>query len=199
MPQFAQAVFSAAAPLAAAAACTLLVVANVIIVDILDCPFDFSRMHMYLHARYCDLLKHAPFCTSAICSVRQVIGIAQLHAFQVHGEYVVGWVAFWMAMECITSFFVMELWGKIPYVGKLLPAPLLAILASAAIEFGLARAAFHTPTPTVGDVAPFESEERFPIPFLADPRYSLSAINNMTWDGFVNLVQLGEPSITLAM
>lgn len=116
-----------------------------------------------------------------------VIGISQLHPFSYtcpgsyrcpndtnltgdgHHHYIAGADLAWMIGIVLISMVVMEFVPRIPHrAAKLVPSSLLAILVAILVEFTIVRAVAGNRTDTIGDVAPFSSETRFPVPFFLD-------------------------------
>jgi SulP family sulfate permease len=70
---------------------------------------------------------------------------------------------------------IMEFVPKLPYeYAKLVPSSLLAVVVAVALEQIIRAAGFRTDT--IGDIAEFSRESRFPIPFFMDDHYDMSVL-----------------------
>ena len=111
-----------------------------------------------------------------------VIGMAQLHPFgyeckEVNDECPVkddkhhwrgGGELGWMIAVMIISMLIMEFIPRLPWrYAKVVPSSLVSIVVAIIIEFAIIRQTGQR-TNTIGDIAPFDSETAFPLPFFAD-------------------------------
>eukprot|EP00922_Rhytidocystis_sp_ex-Travisia-forbesii_P057335 GHVS01084937.1.p1 GENE.GHVS01084937.1~~GHVS01084937.1.p1 ORF type:complete len:825 (+),score=121.16 GHVS01084937.1:350-2824(+) len=144
-----------------------------------------------------------------------VIGVAQLHPFheeptETHSVvesssdtngWVTGWEAFWMSLLCICAMLTMELWQKVPKIGRVIPASLLAMVFAVCIEFAMIRnipnpsaypgsSSPYFRTKTIGDVSSFTKEPAFPQLFFLNNNYSMAELSSelATWTGWQALL-----------
>eukprot|EP00922_Rhytidocystis_sp_ex-Travisia-forbesii_P047346 GHVS01070511.1.p1 GENE.GHVS01070511.1~~GHVS01070511.1.p1 ORF type:complete len:557 (-),score=66.88 GHVS01070511.1:587-2257(-) len=112
-----------------------------------------------------------------------------------------------MALLCVVSMLTMELWQKVPKIGRLMPASLMAMVAAICIEFAIVRnvsnpstdpnASAYCRTKTIGDVSSFSSETAFPQLFFINSRYSMQLLADelsTLWGWRVTITQ----AVTLA-
>jgi len=83
----------------------------------------------------------------------------------------------WMVFITFVSWATMEFTPKMPCrFSNLVPSSLLALVVGAIFEFALVRP-LGARTDTIGDVAEFTAENAYPVPFMIDPQYDLSKLN----------------------
>lgn len=111
-----------------------------------------------------------------------VIARAQLHPFshtdsEGHVHWKEGAELGFMLLIMLVSMLIMEFLPKLPWsAAKLVPSSLVAIVVASLFELFIRTRGFSTDT--IGDVAQFTADSRFPVPFFLDTQYDLSVLRS---------------------
>lgn len=157
----------------------------VILCGVLNALFGFFRLSKLMQ------LIPTPVMIGFCNGLAIVIGLAQIHTFQHNREFVHGWEAFWMVVICFVAMLVMELWPRIPVIGKWLPSTLISILLAVLIEFVIVRMAFGHQTRTIRHVAPNLADGKYPLPFFLNSNYDMTIIQSIKWEDVKSVAIMG--------